>query len=125
MIPLADLPVPPLAHVLATMAYHVSSLMTDRPRRSDEPYCSRLRGGSGIGGTGGCPLVIVEYEIRPIGDDAERWGEWAQVAIAPMGQPLKHCGNRHGGREELVRLYAPVIEWVASYWAAAEQAKAA
>jgi hypothetical protein len=106
--------VPTLEHVLSTLAFHVAGIM------SDASTGERVRTGFGLGGFGECPLVHVDCEIRPSGSDSIRggqWGVWAQVWLAPHGQPLQCFGNRCGGREELVRLYGPVIAWVAAYHA--------
>lgn len=106
-------PVPTLAHVLSTFAYHVAGIMTERPTRSDAPYAQCARFGLGLGGYGpGCPTVHVQIEITPVYSegDPDRWGVWAHVSIDG-----KACGNRCGGRDEYARLCAPVIAWVAAH----------
>lgn len=100
-----------LESVLSTLAYHVACIMADRPMNAES---ERVRGGFGLGGVEGTPSVHVDYEIRPSGLDADPWGVWAQVWLAPHGEALRCYGNRCGGREELVRLYAPVVAWVAT-----------
>jgi hypothetical protein len=113
--------VPSLAHVLGTLAYHVTCIMTGRPSRTDPPYSERDQFGLGLGAYGeGCPLVRFDVEIRP--SDENPWGPWAQVHLAPIVDGVRgrlEChGNRSGGREAYVNACAPVIQWVADYWAA-------
>jgi hypothetical protein len=104
--------VPSLEHVLSLLAFHVSSVMTDRPVAGNAVSHTGL----GFGGFGdGCPLVHLDCEIQPSVGVDEPWGIWAQVWLAPRGQQLQCCGNRCGGRERLMALYAPVIDWVAAY----------
>ena len=118
--------IPTLAEVLDTFAYHVESIATSKPTRTDAPYKDRDRFGLGLGGYApDCPRVAVDVELRPsIG--AEPWGVWAGVYIRPMRsddrdeedrQGFKHCGNRCGGRKEYAALCAPVLAWVAAYHA--------
>jgi hypothetical protein len=123
-----DEAVPTLEHVLSTLAYHISEIMTAKPSRTDAPYSDRVRFGSGLGGYGKeCPSVLVEVVIKPSGDE-DRWGVWAQVYTRPMTTKMDEepnvydhswsaHGNRCGGREAYVKMCAPVIQWVANYWA--------
>jgi hypothetical protein len=130
--------VPSLETVLHTLGYHVACIMTDRPVRKDEPYASRCRFGLGLGGYAeGCPFVRVNVTIAPSGIDDDPWGVWAQVSFddkpweaftssALTGPIPGLChGNRCGGREAYTRLCAPVVAWVAAYWAAKEGTKTA
>jgi len=125
--------VPSLAHVLETMAYHIRSLATECPVRTDAPYSQRVRFGCGLGGYGpGCPTAHVNLQIVPCtGGEVHGgpWGVWAQVTMRNGlgtldGQEgdLIYSGNRCGAEAALTRHYAPVIAWVAAYWA--EQSKA-
>lgn len=110
--------VPTLEEALDTFGYHVGCLMTDKPVRPDAPYCERAMFGLGMGGwSEGCPYVHVDVVIRPASQAGEKdggpWGGWAQVSLDG-----RCFGNRHGGYKEYARLCAPVIAWVAAYWAA-------
>jgi hypothetical protein len=142
-----SLQVPTLEHVLSTLAFQVSEIMTAKPSRTDAPYSDRVRFGSGLGGYGeGCPTVLVEVVIKPTSTEGwsreevekvDSWDVWAQVYTRPMttkvdeepnvydGSWSAH-GNRCGGREAYVKMCAPVIQWVANYWAnkASEEAMA-
>jgi len=108
--------VPSLEDVLSTLAFHVSGLMTDRPGEGVKR--SSVGVGFGLGGYKGtdCPCVFVEGHITaacPVGDSKEDpWGGWAQVTLDGRLR-----GNRSGGREYLMKAYAPVIAWVAAYHA--------
>ena len=109
----AKLSVPSVESELETMAYHFSEIMAQRtPAHGGDT----MDFGCGLGGYGeGCPTVVITGKIRR--DAQDGWGAWAQVTLNG-----KACGNRSGARAEIARLYAPVIAWVASYWATAPAA---
>ena len=123
--------VPTLASILETFAFHCTAFMTERPKRTDVPYKDRARGGMGLGGFDGCPLVLIEFCILPTsfgeGDKAaDPWGPWAQVFMRDgyLTQDVEPnvydgtwqpCGNRSGGRDAYARKCAPVIAWIAAY----------
>jgi len=119
-----------MACLLQTFAYHVGCLSTERPAIAT---LQRARFGIGLGGYAeGCPRAYVNVTITP-GFDEEPWGVWAQVHFEPgdfgafiakglHGEvPGKCHGNRSGGREAYAALCAPVIAWVAAYWAGKEE----
>jgi hypothetical protein len=121
-----------LAHVLSSLAFHVSTIMTERPTREDAPYSTRARVGFYMGGYAeGCPFVRLEVVITPVSAETwgDAWGVWATVHTRPGrdyatseernaepnvfdGTWTSH-GNRCGGREYLVSVFAPIVEWVA------------
>lgn len=109
--------VPSLATVLSTLAGHVASIHTEVPRRTDAPYCDRVRGGCGLGGyTEGCPFVVVDWMITPSGHEGAQWDVWAQVTFTHSDGTVESCGNRYGGASRYAELCAPVVAWVADYW---------
>jgi hypothetical protein len=131
-------PTPPLADVLVTFANHVSTLMTEKPSRTDAPYCNRARVGLCLGGwSDDAPRAWIDVEIRPSenADPENPWGVWAQVWIRTEWRDddrheedrkgFQCFGNRHGGAKEYARLCAPVIAYVAAYHAGTERMRSA
>lgn len=121
---------------LMILGYHVSEIMTSKPILVEAPYCNRVRLGFGMGGyEKDCPQVLIDMVITSAYLDEERefllapydpWGVWAQVWIRPypLGDQNKEpdlhdgswqCfGNRCEGRNEYLRLCAPVIAWLSN-----------
>lgn len=105
--------VPTLAHVLQTFAGQIGVIRTEQPVRKARPYADRVLVSCGLGGyRKDCPVVIVQVAITPASIADDPWGVWAQVALDG-----KACGNRCGGADAYAQAMAPVIAWVAAYWA--------
>jgi hypothetical protein len=111
--------IPTLEHILTTLAFHVRCLATEKPTRKDAPYCNRAIFGLGLGGHGeGCPFVMVEnIEITPSMNDDDPWGVWAQVHLPATSDRKGYKGNRAGAGDAYAKMCAPVIAWIAAYWA--------
>jgi hypothetical protein len=125
-MPKETLVVPTFAHMLENFAFHVASIMTSKPTRTDAPYCNRDRFGLGMGNFGeGCPFVNVDFVIVPTTRD-DPWGPWAQVYSRPYNETERNAepnvndgtwtchGNRCGGRDAYARMVTPVLAWVAA-----------
>jgi hypothetical protein len=112
--------VPSLALVLQTMAFHVRCLATERPVRTDAPYCHRVQLGLALGSLAAeCPAARVSVLIVPQRDPVEGdpWGVWAMVTLRDaQSGALIYQGNRAGAGDALALTYAPVVAWVADYW---------
>lgn len=128
---------------LITLGYHVSEIMTSKPILVEAPYCNRARLVFGFGGyEKDCPQILIDMVITPAYLDEEvvqrefllapydPWGVWAQVWIRSLPLDQTHpqnkepdlhdgywqCfGNRSGGRNEYLRLCAPVIAWLTNH----------
>jgi hypothetical protein len=104
-----DVQVPALEQILETFSYHISEIMTGRPI---DAISTEYKFGLGLGHGEGCPKVCAIVHVVPSSVWKDPWGVLAETYV--NGKP---CGNRCGARAEYTRLCAPVIAWVANYWA--------
>jgi hypothetical protein len=120
--------VPTLEEALETLAGHVKLIATEVPYLNGQAHVrDRARGECGIGVPKG-PKALLHFEIVADTNNEDPWGVWAQVTmrkgerkdLSGVAGEVFYQGNRAGACIALAKHYAPVIEWIAAYWAAKE-----
>lgn len=105
--------VPTLERLMTTIAGHSAHIMTYGPGPTVTDRESVYLG-CGVGGWEGtdCPFAFFQSRVHRV-EGSEPWGPWAQVKIGDAS-----IGNRHAALAHYAALCAPVVAWVAAYWAA-------